>query len=114
VITIDPGGRLRTLVASIDPKPGLRGLAVDPHGTVYAAGTDCRCLVKVTSDGKVERILTAEPPWAPTEVALAGDDVLVLEFTHADSEKNEDWLPRVRKLAPDGKVTTLTTISKRE
>jgi hypothetical protein len=49
-----------------DKKPFLRGLAVDPHGTVYAAATGCRCVVRVTPDGRVEVVLKAERPWSPT------------------------------------------------
>jgi len=42
------------------------------------------------------------------------DDVYVLEYTNANSHLSEGWLPRVRKLGRDGKVTTLATISKEQ
>src|SRR5262249_1378007 len=43
--------------------PYLRGLAVTGDGTIYAAVTGCRCVIKITPDGKVENILKAEKPW---------------------------------------------------
>jgi sugar lactone lactonase YvrE len=91
--------------------PYLRGLAVDKHGTVFAAATACHCLVKITPDGKVEPILKADRPWSPTGVTEQDGDVYVLEYTHATEPKEEGWLPRVRKIARNGAVTTLVTIS---
>jgi sugar lactone lactonase YvrE len=92
--------------------PHLRGLAVDERGTVYAAATSCHRLLKIAPDGKVEIVLKAERPWSPTGVALRGGDVYVLEYTNANGGANEGWLPRVRRLGRDGKVTTLVTISR--
>jgi hypothetical protein len=89
--------------------PYLRGLAVTKEGTVYAAVTGCRCVVKVTAAGKVETVLKAEKPWSPTGVALGGKDVFVLEYSN--HEKAKGWRPRVRKLGADGKVTTLATVA---
>jgi hypothetical protein len=88
--------------------PYLRGLDVAENGTVYAAVTGCRCLVKVTPQGRVETVLKAEQPWAPTGVAVRGNEVFVLEYSNANQPK--PWVPRVRKLGPDGKVTTLVAI----
>jgi formylglycine-generating enzyme required for sulfatase activity len=87
--------------------PYLRGLDVTEGGTVYAAVTGCRCVVKITPKGKVETVLKAEKPWTPTGVAVRGKDVFVLEYSHP--EKPEGWVPRVRKLGEDGKVTILAT-----
>jgi hypothetical protein len=84
-------------------------LDVTPDGTVYAAVTGCRCVVKVTPKGKVETVLKAEKPWTPTGVAVRGKDVFVLEYVYGDNLK--DWVPRVRKLGSDGKVTTLATFA---
>jgi len=91
--------------------PFLRGLAVDKQGTVFAAGTACHCLVKITPAGRVEPVLKAQRPWSPTGVAEHDGDVYVLEYTHATQPKEEGWLPRVRKMARDGTVTTLVTIT---
>jgi hypothetical protein len=97
-----------------DQKPFLRGLAVDSQGTVYAAATGCRCVVKVGPDGKVEVVMKAEGPWSPTGVAVHGEDVYVLEYTDPNKGDHDGWLPRVRRLGRDGKVTTLATISKKD
>ncbi|SPE52877.1 hypothetical protein SBV1_1600014 [Verrucomicrobia bacterium] len=91
--------------------PYLRGLAVDEHGNVFAAGTACHSVVKITPEGKVEIVLKAERPWSPTGVAVHGRDVYVLEYTHATEARVKGWLPRVRKLERDGRVTTLVTVT---
>jgi sugar lactone lactonase YvrE len=96
------------------PMPALRGLAVDARGTVYAAATGCHRVVKITGDGKVETVLKAERPWSPTGVAVSGDDIFVLEYSNATAGPDKGWRPRVRKLARDGKATTLATISANE
>jgi sugar lactone lactonase YvrE len=92
--------------------PYLRGLAVDAWGTVYAAATSCHRLLKIAPDGKVDTVLVSERPWSPTGVALHGEDVYSLEYTNANGGADEGWLPRVRKLGRDGKVTTLAVISR--
>jgi sugar lactone lactonase YvrE len=96
------------------PMPALRGLAVDSRGTVYAAATGCHLVVKLSPDGKVETLLRSERPWSPTGVAVAGEDLYVLEYTNATAGADKGWRPRVRKLGQDGKVTTLATISEKE
>jgi sugar lactone lactonase YvrE len=95
------------------PLPALRGLAVDPDGTLYAAATGCHRVVRIARDGKVEVVLKAERPWSPTGVALHGGDLYVLEYTNANDGPGKGWSPRVRKLARDGKVSTLATVSRR-
>jgi hypothetical protein len=94
-----------------ESEPSLRGLAVNSHGAVYAAATGCHRVVKVTPEGRVSSVLKAERPWSPTGVAVRGDDVYVLEYP--DSAERAEWLPRVRKLDRDGRVTTLATIPPR-
>lgn len=89
--------------------PYLRGLDVTEGGTVYAAVTGRRCVVTVSEGGKVETVLAADKPWTPTGVAVRGKEVFVLEYTH--DGKPEDWVPRVRKRAADGKVTILADLS---
>ena len=69
--------------------------------------------MKIT-DGKVETVLRAERPWSPTGVAVHDQDIYVLEYTNQDSNSHEEWLPRVRKLGRDGKITMLTTLSKED
>ena len=93
--------------------PYLRGLAVNAQGTVYAAATSCHRLLKIAPDGKVESVLRAERPWSPIGVAVRDGAVYVLEYTNANGGPDEGWLPRVRRLESDGKVTTMATISRR-
>ena len=89
--------------------PYLRGLDVTEEGTVYAAVTGCRRVVKITPEGKLETVLKAEPSWSPTGVAVRGKNVFVLEYS--DIDKPKGWVPRVRKLDQDGKVTMLATMT---
>ena len=91
--------------------PYLRGLVADNDGTVFAAATACHCVVRITADGKVEPILSAERPWSPTGVALHEGVVYVLEYTHANEPFATGWLPRVRRMARDGTVATLVSVS---
>jgi hypothetical protein len=120
VMKVTTDGKFTTLVNPVmvkdcdqdAPTSFLRGLDVDSHGTVYAAACGCRCVVKITADGKVETVLKAERPWSPTGVAVHNGEVYVLEYTHANGHLSEGWLPRVRKLGRDSKVTTLAAISR--
>ena len=92
-----------------------RGLAVDAQGVVYVAATGSRRVLKVTSRGDVTNVLQAASPWTPTGVALFEGEVYVLEWQDAPSallETRNAWIPRVRKVGRDGKVTTLATISR--
>lgn len=90
--------------------PYLRGLAVAPDGTAYAAVTGCRCVIQVSPEGRVKTVLKSEPPWAPTGVAVHEGDVFVLEYSNANESPEKGWRPRVRKLSRDGKIATLATI----
>lgn len=122
VLKISTDGKVMTVVNPIRvadckegvdpamPRPYLRGLAVDADGTIFAAATGCRRVLKITPAGNVTTILTAAAPWTPTGVAIAGHNIYALEFTNA--AKEPDWLPRVRKLGPDGKVSILATITR--
>lgn len=92
--------------------PYLRGLDVTEGETVYAAVTGCRCVIKISKEGKVETVLRTEKPWTPTGVAVRGEEVFVLEYTH--DGKPEDWVPRVRKLGRDGKVAILADLTRDE
>jgi hypothetical protein len=123
---ISPKGELTTVVENVtltecSKIPGLdeshppyfRGLDVDTKGTVYVAASGCGAVLKITHDKKVTTILQTTSPWSPTAVALYGNDLYVLEYLHTASDDRREWLPRVRKLSPDGKITTITSIDKR-
>jgi SMP-30/Gluconolactonase/LRE-like region len=89
-------------IPATNQHPYLRGLAVDATGVMYVADTGDAQVLKITPNGKVTTLLQLQSPWSPTAVALFGSDVYVLEFLHTVADVRKEWLPRVRKLAPDG------------
>lgn len=91
-------------------RPYLRGLKVDPKGVLYVADAGDARLLKITPDGKVSTLLQLESPWAPTDLCLFGDIVYVLEFSHTPGDDRTEWMPRVRKITPDGKSTIILTV----
>lgn len=97
-------------IPGVDMRPYLRGLKVDSKGAVYVADNGDARVLKITPDGKVSTLLQLESPWAPTDVALFGDIVYVLEFLHTPGDDRTEWMPRVRKITPDGKSTIIVTI----
>jgi len=93
--------------------PALRGLDVAPDGTVYIAASACSALLKITRAGVVSVVLRASDAWSPMSVAVAGNDLYVLEYRYIKADRREDWLPRVRKVSRDGKVTVVATVNQR-
>jgi Beta-propeller repeat len=92
-----------------------RGLAVDSLGNVYVAATGSRSVLKITPQGKVSTILQATDPWSPTGVTVFHGEVYVLEWSDAapsQTEVRKAWVPRVRKIGLDGKITILATVSR--
>ncbi len=92
-----------------------RGLAVDSLGVVFVAATGSRSLLKITPQGTITTILEVSGPWTPTGVAVVHDEVYVLEWhdvVPSLQEVRKAWIPRVRKIGPDGKVTILATVSR--
>lgn len=92
--------------------PLLRGLAVDSGGTVYVAASGCGRVLKITAGGQIATLVQTESPWSPTAVALFGRDVYVLEYLHTAVEDRLQWLPRIRKISPDGKSVIIATVSR--
>ena len=90
--------------------PYLRGLKVDANGVVYVADAGDARVLKITPDGKIATILQLESPWAPTDVAVFGEIVYVLEFLHTPGDERTEWMPRVRKITPDGRSTIIITV----
>jgi sugar lactone lactonase YvrE len=93
-----------------EKRPYLRGLKVDPNGVVYVADAADARVLKVSPDGKVTTILQLESPWAPTDVAVYGDILYVLEFLHTPGDDRLAWMPRIRKITPDGRSTIIVTV----
>lgn len=93
--------------------PYLRGLAVTPDGTTFVAATGCGTLLKIAAGGKVTPVLQTTSPWSPTDVAVAGDDLYVLEYLHTASDNRREWAPRVTKVSPDGKIAVIATVERK-
>lgn len=97
-------------------RPMLRGLAADSRGTIYVAASGCGSVLKITARGKVTSIHQLESPWTPTAVALFGSDIYVLEYLQTaasmDPEDRLAWLPRVRKITPDGQSRIIASIDR--
>ena len=97
-----------------DHKPGnklpfVRGVAVLPDGTIFAAATSCHAVVRISRSGDIETILRSERPWSPTGLALHGRDLYVLEYTNANGPATEGWRPRIRMIDPAGHVIAIAT-----
>jgi hypothetical protein len=120
---IDPQGRISTVagnvrvpgcvrIPGVGPElgPYLRGLDVASDGTVYVAATGCGAVLRITPQGRVSPVLRTESPWSPTSVAVAGRDLYVLEFLHTASDNRREWIPRVRKVSRDGRVTLVAAV----
>ena len=123
---ISPGGTVTTVVENValsgcgsvpgigaELGPYFRGLAVDSGGTIYVAAPGCGAVVKISPDKALSIVLRASSPWSPTGVAVFGDDLYVLEYFHTQGDDRGEWLPRVRRLSPDGRVVTVAVIERR-
>ncbi len=101
--------------AVTDPNvaPALRGLDVGLYGTVYVAASACSALLKIEPTGDVSVVLRASDAWSPMGVAVSGSELYVLEYRYIPTDRREDWLPRVRKVGPDGQVTVVFTVNQR-
>jgi|SRR5687768_4704994 len=97
-------------IPATDQHPYLRGLAVDARGVMYVADSGDARMLKITPDRKITTLVQTQSPWSPTGVTLFGSDVYVLEFLHTTRDVRRDWLPRIRKIASDGKSTIIATI----
>ncbi len=96
------------------------GLAVDAAGNVYVAHYWKRSVFRITPGGEASTVARSGWPWLPTGVAVAGSHVYFLErIGHPYglsavlevSGVADIWgNPRVRKISPEGKVTTLASV----
>jgi hypothetical protein len=118
---ISSSGSVTTLADSSGVKlkfKGARGLAIDAPGNLYVADSAERCIYKFTATGRLSRLagsgergsrdgaLNTASFLEPVGVAAARDGTIyVLDYFN-----NED--PRVRKISPDGSVTTIADTSK--
>jgi hypothetical protein len=109
VVTVPPSVNGPSIPAT-DMHPYLRGLAVDADGVMYVADTGDARVLKITPRGEITTLVQTESPWSPTAVALFRSDVYVLEFLHTVRDVRRDWLPRIRKITPDGKSKIILTV----
>ena len=92
-----------------------RGLAVDAKGFIYVAATGSRSILKISPQSIVSTLLQEPSPWTPTGVTLFNGEVYVLEWhdvAASDLEVRTAYIPRVRKIGSDGKITILATVSR--
>jgi hypothetical protein len=89
-----------------------RGMAVDPQGNIFIAVTGSRCVMRITPKGEGRVVLRCQKPWSPTGVDVSNGVLYVLEYDDETPTEGRNWPPRVRKLNPDGKVSTLVTVKR--
>jgi hypothetical protein len=94
-------------------KPLLRGIALDSAGDIYVAATSCHCVARIGTDGKSTTFLKSERPWSPTGLTFRNGNLYVLEYTNANGPATEGWIPRVRKIDSNGKITVMADLSKK-
>lgn len=97
-------------IPATDQHPYLRGIAVDASGVMYVADTGDARVLKITPTGGITTLIETQSPWSPTAVAVFGSDLYVLEFLHTTRDVRRDWLPRVRKIAANGRSTIIATL----
>ena len=89
-----------------------RGLTADAEGNVFVAVTGNRCVMKLPPRGDPAVVLRCDKPWTPTGIAVHKGKLYVLEYDDETPTEGRNWPPRVRKLAADGKVTTVASITR--
>jgi sugar lactone lactonase YvrE len=97
------------------PAAYCRDLKLDGDGVMYIAATGSRRVLKIRPNGEITTILESPAPWQPTGIALFDGAVYVLEWSEPPVERQEErdeWVPRVRKIARDGTVSTVATVSR--
>lgn len=92
--------------------PYLRGLAVRGDGAVFVAASGCGAVLKITRRGEITTILRTTSPWSPTAVAVSARTLYVLEYVHTEAEDRQAWIPRVRKVLPNGQILTIAAVER--
>jgi sugar lactone lactonase YvrE len=92
----------------------LYGLTVSSTGDLFIADYSGRQIIKIKKDGKVRTILKSGSVWSPTGVAVNGQEIYVLEHLRMPlvllGNVGVGPYIRIRKVAADGKVTTVHTV----
>ena len=95
-----------------ESEPYLRGLAVGADGTVWVAASGCGAVLRITSRGEMTTVLRTISPWSPTAVAVSPSGIYVLEYLHTAAEDRQAWVPRVRKILPNGSVVDIAAVQR--
>lgn len=91
-------------------EPYLRGLAVGTDGTVFVAASGCGAVLRIDPRGKITTMLRTTSPWSPTAVAVSASGLYVLEYLHTATEDRQAWVPRVRKVLPNGTIVGIAAV----
>jgi len=99
-------------IPGIEPgaAPYFRGLAVAPDGTVFVAATGCGAVLKISPRGVFSTVLRTTSRWSPTAVAVSPSGLYVLEYLHTAEEDRQAWVPRVRKVLPNGSIVDIASV----
>lgn len=95
-------------LASSAPNPMFFGLAVDGENNVFTADFNGKSVLKIAPDKKISVIYKSEQDWSPTGVYERNKNLYVLESKNMPPRSNP--VTRVRKIAADGRVSTVATI----
>ena len=90
----------------------LRGLQVMANGTIYVSASGCGALLRIAPNGVVTTLMRTAAPWSPTAVTASGDTLYVLEYLHTDSDDRREWIARVRRVEPGGKMSIIATVKR--
>ena len=93
-------------------EPYLRGLAIATDGTLFVAASGCGAVLRITRRGAITTVLRTTSPWSPTAVAVSPSGLYVLEYLHTASEDRQAWVPRVRKLLPNGSIVSIAVVER--
>lgn len=85
------------------------GIAVNADGSLYVAEHASRRVTRTSPDGKRIAVASAAAPWSPTGVFWRAGALYILEVGIRDPRDEAAF--RVRKLLPDGRLTTLATLA---
>ena len=124
---VSPEGAVTTLAGKpttlfADPRPGeerfdkLMGLAIDAHGTLFAADQRRRVILRFGPDGKATRVAKLGMFWSPIGLAASGDDVYVLVNLRLPTPgflAGALGNPTLQKISPDGRISTIATVKNR-
>lgn len=103
--------RVFSSATSDDTAPVIRGITTDAEGTVYATVGDL--VLRIAPDGTTETIAGGGQRWAAEVDGHPATEATLWEPTDVavDSKRNvyltESGRPHVRRIAPDGTVTTV-------